>query len=173
MILRAVSCCCCCLFICSGFNNFLNLQQSAGRVGVCVWLCVGSPTKAKGHAAQSSDNNYGIRYYSYFLVIKFTAATTEAPFALIHSLSLSPAPFYTLPEVASESWKLRDAVTTLTCTTKAKQNKGKWQQNRYNNLRQVGNCRRRHCRRCCRLNHNAGCNSLGAAAMPHAPQMPH
>lgn len=172
MILRAVSCCCCCLFICSGCNNFLNLQQSAGRVeGVCVWLCVGSPTKAKGHAAQSSDNNYGIRYYSYFLVIKFTAATTEAPFALIHSLSL--ALFHTLPEVASESWKLRDAVTTLTCTAKAKQNKGKWQQNRYNNLRQVGNCRRRHCRRCCRLNHNAGCNSLGAAAMPHAPQMPH
>lgn len=52
-------------------------------------VCVGSPTKAKGHAAQSSDNNYGIRYYSCFLVIKFTAATTEAPFALIHSLSRS------------------------------------------------------------------------------------
>lgn len=84
LILRAVSCCCSCLFICSGCNNFLNLQQSASQVCECV--C--SLTKAKGHAAQSSDNNYGIRYYTYFLVIKFTAATTDAPFALIHSLSL-------------------------------------------------------------------------------------
>lgn len=61
--------------------------RSSGSVCVVVSGC--SPTKAKGHATQSSDNNYGIRYYSYFLVIKFTAATTEAPFALIHSLSLS------------------------------------------------------------------------------------